>query len=312
MTWPLAVRAQQPRKMPTVGYLGQSTPSVENQRVAALVQRLRELGWIEGRTIAIEYRWAEGDNERTAEIAAEFVQLKVDIIVTSGTPQVIAARHATSLIPIVFASAGDPVGSGLVASLARPGGNVTGLSSQMKDTAAKRLEVLREVLPSLRLLAVMVNVGNPFAVLEMVEVKAAVRALGLDITALEIRRAEDIAPAVEALKGRGDALYVITDPLMATLRIQTNTLALGARLPTMHGTREFVEAGGLVSYGSHFADQFRRAAHYVDKILKGEKPGELPIEQPTKFELVVNLKTAKALGLTIPPTLLARADDVIE
>jgi putative tryptophan/tyrosine transport system substrate-binding protein len=243
LPWPLAVRAQQPGKMPTVGYLGQSTPSVESQRVAAFVQRLRELGWIEGRTVAIEYRWAEGDNERAAEIAAEFVQLKVDIIVTSGTPQVIAARHANSLIPIVFASAGDPVGNGLVASLARPGGNVTGLSSQMTDTAAKRLEVLREVVPSLRRLAIMVNIGNPFAMLEMVEVKAAVRALGLEITALEIRRAEDIAPAVEALKGHADALYVITDPLMATLRIQTNTLALGARLPTMHGTRGVRRSG---------------------------------------------------------------------
>jgi ABC-type uncharacterized transport system substrate-binding protein len=223
---PLAPRAQQSEKLPTIGYLGQSTLAVESQRVAALVQRLRELGWTEGRTVAIEYRWGEGRSERAAEIAAEFVRLKVDVIVTSGTPQVIAARQATSLIPIVFASAGDPVGSGLVASLARPGGNVTGLSSQMTDTATKRLEILREVVPSLRRLAIMVNVSNPLAVQEMVEAQAAVRAFGLDAAALEIRRADDIAPAFEALKGRADALYVITDPLMNTFRIRTNTLAL--------------------------------------------------------------------------------------
>ncbi len=310
--WPLAARAQQAGKLPTIGYLGQSTLAVESQRVAALVQGLRELGWTEGRTVAIEYRWGEGRIERAAEIAAEFVRLKVDVIVTSGTPQVIAARQATSLIPIVFASAGDPVASGLVASLARPGGNVTGLSSQMTDTAAKRLEFLREVVPSLRRVAIMVNVSNPLAVQEMVEAQAAVRTLGLDAAALEIRQADDIAPAFEALKGRADALYVITDPLMNTFRIRTNTLALGARLPTMYGTREFVEAGGLMSYGSNFADQFRRAADYVDKILRGTKPTDLPVEQPTKFDLVINMTTAKALGLEIPPTLLARADEVIE
>jgi putative tryptophan/tyrosine transport system substrate-binding protein len=312
-SWPLAARAQQqPGKLPTIGYLGQSTLAVESLRVAALVQRLRELGWSEGRTVAIEYRWGEGRSERAAEIAAEFVRLKVDVIVTSGTPQVIAARQATSLIPIVFASAGDPVASGLVASLARPGGNVTGLSSQMTDTAAKRLEFLREVVPSLRRVAIMVNVSNPLAVQEMVEAQAAVRTLGLDAAALEIRQADDIAPAFEALKGRADALYVITDPLMNTFRIRTNTLALGARLPTMYGTREFVEAGGLMSYGSNFADQFRRAADYVDKILRGTKPTDLPVEQPTKFDLIINMTTAKALGLEIPPTLLARADEVFE
>jgi putative tryptophan/tyrosine transport system substrate-binding protein len=310
--WPLVAHAQQAGKLPTIGYLGQSTLAVESQRAAALVQGLRELGWTEGRTVAIEYRWGEGRIERAAEIAAEFVRLKVDVIVTSGTPQVIAARQATSLIPIVFASAGDPVGSGLVASLARPGGNVTGLSSQMTDTAAKRLEFLREVVPNLRRLAIMVNVSNPLAVQEMVEAQAAVRTLGLDAAALEIRRADDIAPAFETLKGRADALYVITDPLMNTFRIRTNTLALGARLPTMYGTREFVEAGGLMSYGSNFADQFRRAGHYVDKILRGAKPGDIPVEQPTKFDLVINLTAAKALGLDLPPSLLARADEVIE
>jgi ABC-type uncharacterized transport system substrate-binding protein len=300
VAWPFTAHAQQPGKLPTIGYLGQSTLAVESQRVAALVQRLRELGWTEGRNVAIEYRWGEGRGERAAEIAAEFVRIKVDVIVTSGTPQVIAAKQATSLIPIVFASAGDPVGSGLVASLARPGGNVTGLSSQMTDTAAKRLEFLREVVPSLRRLAIMVNVSNPLAVLEMVEAQAAVATLGLEVITSEIRRAEDIVPAFEAFNGRADALYVITDPLMNTFRIRTNTLALGSRLPTMYGTREFVEAGGLMSYGSNFADQFRRAADYVDKILRGTKPGEIPVEQPTKFELVINAQTATTLGLDVP------------
>jgi ABC-type uncharacterized transport system substrate-binding protein len=300
VAWPFTAHAQQPGKLPTIGYLGQSTLAVESQRVAALVQRLRELGWTEGRNVAIEYRWGEGRGERAAEIAAEFVRIKVDVIVTSGTPQVIAAKQATSLIPIVFASAGDPVGSGLVASLARPGGNVTGLSSQMTDTAAKRLEFLREVVPSLRRLAIMVNVSNPLAVLEMVEAQAAVATLGLEVITSEIRRAEDIVPAFEAFNGRADALYVITDPLMNTFRNRTNTLALGSRLPTMYGTREFVEAGGLMSYGSNFADQFRRAADYVDKILRGTKPGEIPVEQPTKFELVINAQTATTLGLDVP------------
>ena len=295
--WPLAARAQQPAKLPTIGFLGASTPSAESQWAAAFVQRLRELGWIEGRTVAIEYRWAEGRSERFAEIAAEFVRLKVDVIVTAGTAAVLAAKQATSVIPIVFAAAGDPVGTGLVASLARPGGNVTGLSIQATDLAGKRLELLREVVPGLRRLAIMANVGYPAAVLEMGEVQAAARTLGLEVATLEIRRAEDIAPAFEALKGRADALYVCADPLVTTNRIRINTLALGARLPTMHGVREYVEAGGLMSYGPNFPDLFRRAADYVDKILRGAKPADIPVEQPTKFDLVINLTTAKALGL---------------
>ena len=284
----------------------------QSQWVAAFVQRLRELGWIEGRTVAIEYRWAEGRSERFAEIAAEFVRLKVDVIVTAGTAAVVAAKQATSVIPIVFAAAGDPVGTGLVASLARPGGNVTGLSIQATDLAGKRLELLREVVPGLRRLAIMANVGNPAAVLEMGEVQAAARTLGLEVVTLEIRRAEDIAPAFEALKGRADALYVVGDPLVNTNRVRINTLALAARLPTMYGSREYVEAGGLMSYGANFPDLFRRAADYVDKILRGAKPADIPVEQPTKFDLVINLTTAKALGLDVPPTLLARADEVIE
>jgi putative tryptophan/tyrosine transport system substrate-binding protein len=276
------------------------------------VQRLRELGWIEGRTVAIEYRWAEGRSERFAETAAEFIRLKVDVIVTAGTAPVIAAKQATSVIPIVFATAGDPVGNKLVASLAQPGGNVTGLSNQSTDLASKRIELLREVVPSLGRLAIMINVGNPANVLEMGEVQAAGRTLGLEVTTVEIRRAEDIPPAFKALTGRTEALYVVIDPLLNTNRIRINTLALGARLPTMHGIRDYVEAGGLMSYGPNLPDQFRRAADYVDKILRGTKPGDIPIEQPTKYDLVVNLITAQSLGLTIPPMLLARADEVIE
>ena len=310
--WPLAARAQQPGKLPTIGFLGADTPSTESQRVAAFVQRLRELGWIDGRNLAIEYRWAEGRNERYAEIAAEFVRLKVDVIVTAGTPPTLAAKQATAVIPIVFAAASDPVGTGLVASLARPGGNVTGLSIQTTDLAGKRLELLREVVPGLRRLAIMANVGNPASVLEMGEAQATARTLGLEVTTSEIRRAEDIAPAFEALKGRADALYVCADPLVNTNRIRINTLALGARLPTMYGFREYVEAGGLMSYGPNLPDLFRRAADFVDKILRGAKPADIPVEQPTKFDLVINLTTAKALGLDVPPTLLARADEVIE
>jgi ABC-type uncharacterized transport system substrate-binding protein len=312
VVWPLAARAQQTQKLPTIGFLGSSTASAESQRVAAFVQRLRELGWIEGRTVAIEVRWAEGRNERYADIAAEFVRLKVDVIVTQGTATVIAARQATSVIPIVFAGAADPVGNDLAASLARPGGNVTGLSNQATDLAAKRLELLREIVPAFGRVAIMGNVGNPAIVLEMREVQAAARMLGLEVTILEIRRAEDIASAFPALQVRADALYVAADPLLGTNRIRINTLALGARLPTMHDFREYVEAGGLMSYGPNLVDVFRRSADFVDKILRGRKPGDIPVEQPTKFDLVINLATAKALRLAIPESFLVRADEVIE
>src|SRR5215467_11824470 len=298
--WPLAARAQQAGKLPTIGLLGATTPLVESQRVAAFVQRLRELGWIEGRTVAIEVRWAEGRNERFAEIATEFVRLKVDVIFTHGTAAVIAAKQATAVIPIVFASVGDPVGTGLVASLARLAGNLTGLSNQLRDTATKRLELLREVVPNLRRLAIIANVDNPAGVLTMREGQVTAPTLGLDVTRLEIHRGEDIAPSFESLKGRADALFVVPDPLVNTNRVRINTLALGARLPTMHGLRDYVEAGGLMSYGPNVVDQYRRAADYVDKILRGTKPGDIPVEQPTKFDLVINLTTAKALGLTIP------------
>jgi putative ABC transport system substrate-binding protein len=309
--WPLAARAQQSTKMPTIGFLGATTPSHQGQWVAALVQRLRELGWIEGRTVAIEYRWAEGRPERFAEIAAEFVQLKVNVIVTVGGA-VLAAKQATSAIPIVFAAATDPLGGGLVASLARPGGNITGLSIQAPDLAGKRLEVLRELVPGLRRLAILTNVDYPAAVQEMDEAQAAAGKLGLEIAKLEIRHAADIAPAFEALNGRAEALYVTADPLLNTYRIRIITLANVARLPMISTFREHVEAGSLMSYGPNARDLFRRAGDYVDKILRGAKPGDIPVEQPTKFDLVINLTTAKALGLTIPESFLSRADEVIE
>jgi ABC-type uncharacterized transport system substrate-binding protein len=307
--WPLAARAQQ--KLPTIGFLGTTTASAWGPWTAAFVQRLRELGWIEGRNLAIEYRWADARSERFAEIAAEFVRLKVDVIVTGGNAAV-AAKQASSAVPIVFALVDDPIGMGLIANLSRPGGNVTGLAVQATDRAGKRLALLREVVPGLRRLAIMTNVDYPSAVLEMGEIQTAAGMLGLEVLPLEIRRAEDIAPAFEALKGRAEALYVVGDALVMTHRVRINTLAFAARLPTSFNYREYVEAGGLMSYGANLSDLFRRAADYVDKILRGAKPGDLPVEQPTRFSLIINLTTAKALGLEIPPTLLARADEVIE
>jgi putative ABC transport system substrate-binding protein len=307
--WPLVARAQQ--KLPTIGFLGTTTASAWGPWTAAFVQRLRELGWIEGRTLSIEYRWADARSERFAEIAAEFVRLKVDVIVTGGNAAV-AAKQASSAVPIVFALVDDPIGMGLIANLSRPGGNVTGLAVQATDLAGKRLALLREVVPGLRRLAIMVNVDYPSAVLEMGEVQTAAGMLDLELAPLEIRRAEDIAPAFEALKGRSEALYVVGDAVVMTHRVRINTLALAARLPTSFNYREYVEAGGLMSYGANLSDLFRRAADYVDKILRGAKPGDLPVEQPTRFNLIINLTTAKALGLDIPATVLARADEVIE
>jgi putative ABC transport system substrate-binding protein len=310
--WPMAARAQQTAKIPTIGFLGPLTQVSMSEWTAAFVRRLGELGWIEGRTVAIEYRWGEGRNDHLAEITAEFVRLKVDVIVTGGTAAVLAAKQATSVIPIVFATAGDPVGLGLVASLARPGGNVTGLSNQSADLPGKRIGLLRDLIPGLHRLAIIANAGSLIGALEMREVQTVARALGLVPVPMEIRRAEDIATAFEANKGSADALYVVTDPLVNTNRVQINSLALSARLPTMHADRAYVKASGLMSYGPNFPDMFQRAGDYVDKILRGAKPADLPVEQPTKFDLVFNLKTAKALGLNIPPTLLAVTDEVIE
>jgi len=310
--WPLAARAQQLGTLPTVGFLGNTTASVQSQWTAAFVQRLRELDWIEGRTVAIEYRWVEGRDERAAEIATEFVRLKVNVIVTGGTALVIAAKQTTSTIPIVFASAGDPVAAGLVASLARPGGNITGISVQATDLAGKKVQMLREVVPGLHRLAIMANVGSPAGVLQMGEAQAAARGLGIEVARVEIRQAEDIGPAIEAVRAHVEALYVANDPLVATHMARITAVTMAARLPTMYGSREYVEMGGLISYAPSFPDLYRRAAEYVDKILRGRKPADIPVEQPTKFELVLNLKTAKAFGLTVPQSLLAIADEVIE
>ena len=306
-----AALAQEAGKLPTVGFLGPSTPSVSSHWADAFVQRLHELGWIEGRNVAVEYRWAEGRSERYAEIAAEFIQLKVDVIVTVGGPALVAKRM-TSVIPIVFAVAADPLGSGLVASLARPGGNITGLSVQFTDTTSKRLELLRAVVSTLRILAILANVSYPAAVLEMSEAQATAQKVGLDVATFEIQRAEDIAPTFETLRGRAEALYVVSDSLIDANRVRISTLALAARLPVVYPYREGAEAGGLLSYGANFPSLFRRSADYVDKILRGTKPADLPVEQPTKFDLVINLKTAKTLGLEMPPSLLAIADEVIE
>jgi putative ABC transport system substrate-binding protein len=310
--WPLAGRAQQPGKLPTIGFLGQSTRSAQREWVAAFVERLHEVGWLADRTVAIDYRWAEGREERYAELAAEFVRLKVDVIVTSGTPAVMAAKQLTATIPIVFATAVDPVENNLIASLARPDGNVTGLSVQQGDLVGKRIELLREVAPSIHRLAILANVGNAGAALEMGKVQTLVSPLGLQVVTSAIRRAEDITPAFEVFDGQADALYVCGDALTSAYKTRISTLALKLRLPAVFANREFAEAAGLMSYGPNFPDLYRRAAELVDKILRGTKPRDIPVEQPTKFDLVVNLTTAKALGLEVPPTLLARADEVIE
>jgi putative tryptophan/tyrosine transport system substrate-binding protein len=310
VSWPLAARAQQAGKLPTIGFLG-ADASAFSPWTAAFVAHLRELGWIENRNVAIEYRWSEGRTERYAEIAAEFVRLKVDVIVTVGSA-VPSVMQVTSVIPIVFGVAIDPVGSGLVASLAKPGGNVTGLSLQAANLAGKRIELLREVVPQLRRLAIIFNVGNAQPVLEMRETEAVARTLGIEVLPVEIRQAEDFGPSFKLLRARADALYVAIDQLMVANLMRILTLALGARLPTIFSTRDFVRGGGFMSYGPSYTERFRRAADYVDKILRGTKPGDIPVEQPTKFELVINLITAQALDLDVPPTLLARADEVIE
>jgi len=311
--WPLVARAQQPAKLPTIGFLaaGAGSDPVWKDWTAAFVQRLGELGWIEGRTVAIEYRWAGARGERFADLASDLVRLKVDVIVSSGSAAV-AVKRTTSVIPIVFPTANEPVGSGLVETLARPGGNATGLSMQQTDLAGKRLELLRELVPDPRRLAILSNAGNPGAMLDKDQVRHAAGVLGLEIDVYEIQRSDDITPAFEAMKGRTHALYVVGDALMSTNRVRINMMALAQRLPSMFPNRASVEAGGLVSYGPNFPDLYRRAGDYVDKILRGAKPASLPVEQPTKFDLVINLTTARLLGLAVSPMLLARADEAIE
>jgi putative tryptophan/tyrosine transport system substrate-binding protein len=272
VAWPLAARGQQSGKLPTIGFLGGQTPSTAGPWVAAFEQRLQELGWNEGRTVAIDYRWAEGRSERAAEIASEFARLKVDVIVTSG-PAVFAAKQATSVIPIVFATVADPLGTGLVASLARPGSNVTGLSLTSPDLAGT---------------------------------------LSIETIALKIQQGADIAPAFDALNGRAQALYVVGEPLTSANRIRINSFALAARLPTIVLGRDIVETGGLMSYAPSFQNMYRRAGDLVDKVLRGAKPADIPVEQPTKLDLIINITTAKAIGLKIPEAFLLRADEVIE
>jgi len=312
LTWPLIARAQQRAKMPRVGFIGSSTAPAMSTWIAAFTKRLGELGWIENQTLTIDYQFAEGRNDRYAEIATDFVRQKVDVIVTYGTPPTKAAKAATTTIPVVFAAAADPVAAGLVQSLRRPGGNVTGLSLQQSDIVGKKIELLRETLGSLSKLAVAGNAANPVSVLEIKEVTALAKKLAIDVTVIEFRRAEDIEPAFETLRGQASALYVSTDPLVLSNISRINALAMSARLPTIYNSREYLETGGLLSYGPNYPDLFRQAAELVSKILRGTKPADLPVGQPTKFDFVINNRTAKALGLVLSPSMLARADEVIE
>jgi putative tryptophan/tyrosine transport system substrate-binding protein len=307
---PITAGAQQSGKVPTIGFLGATTPSVWSAFVTAFLERLRELSWIDGSTVVIEYRWAQGRDELYAQFASEFVHRKVDVIVTAGTDATLAVKKTTSEIPVVFAAVGDPVGTGLVASLAHPGGNVTGLSNEQTDLAGYRLELLHEVVPSVRRVALLGNIGSPLILLEMKAAEEAAPKLGLEVFRLGVTKSEDIDSAITSLKDRADALYVCTDPLISTNRVRINILAIGEKLPTMNSFREYVQAGGLISYGPNFPDLFRRAGDYVNKILRGVKPADLPVEQPVKFDLMINATTAKVLGLTIPEKILVRANEV--
>jgi putative ABC transport system substrate-binding protein len=308
--WPLAARAQSPAK--TIAMLGAASPEAWGPMVASFEERLREIGWIDGRTVALVYRWAEGDARRYAGIAAELVAMKVDVIVTVGSAAATVMR-ATGTIPIVLAAAVDPVTSGYVQSLSHPGGNVTGLSLQSSEIGTKRLEILREAIPGLKHLAVMANAGYPGSARESVAVQEAAQRLGLTADALDIHRPEDIAPAIASVKGHATALYICTDSLVVTNSPRINAAAHDASMATMWGAREWIRSeGGFMSYGPNESGQFRQAADYVDKILRGANPADLPVAQPTKIDLAVNLKTAKALGISIPETFLLRADEVIE
>jgi putative ABC transport system substrate-binding protein len=305
---PRALRAQ--GRIPVVGILGTASADAMKPWVAAFEQRLRELGWTESRA-TIQLRWANSQPQRISEIADEFVRQKVDIIVTTGTSVPVITR-LTSTIPIVFAIANDPIGAGLVASLARPGANVTGLSQLAADLGGKRLEILREILPNVKRLAILGDAGNQATVPEMRHTQDAANSLGLQSELLDVRRAEDIGSAIEALKGKTDALYVQSGPLMNSNRVRISTHALGIGLPTLSGIRDYVDAGALMSYGPNFPDMFRRAADFTDKILRGAKPADIPVEQPTKFELVFNMTTARVLGLKISESFLLRVDALVE
>jgi len=306
-----AAHSQQAAKRPVVGFLVAGTQASHGAWVAAFAQRLAELGWTEGRNVKIEYRWAAGDTQQMTEFAAEFVHQKVDVIVTTAYG-VVAAKQATSAIPIVFAAYSDPVTSGLVESLARPGGNVTGLTVQPSDLNSKRLELLREIIPNVRRVAALVNTSGSGAAEQLIGIRAAASALNLEISIVEIRTAEDIEPALASIKGRTDALYVFSEPLTNANRYQIIKVATVSKIPTLFGFREFVDAGGLMSYGPNFVDLFKRAAELTDKILHGAKPAEMPVQEPVRFDFVINLKAARALGLRISETVLTRADEVIE
>ena len=310
--WPFAARAQRPAKLRTVGYLGSGTAAVQSQFALAFAQRLRELGWIEGQTLAIEYRWGEGRSDRFDAFATEFVKLGVDVIATSGSAPVLAAKRATATIPIVFAANADPVGSGLVESFNRPGGNITGVSAQSADTPGREIEFLRQLVPGLRRLAIIANAASPGSMFEMKSAETAAHAHSIEAETFALRGPDDIAAAFDKIAGHADGVYAVPDPLISTIRPQLIAMALRARLPSTFGSRDYVEAGGLMSYGANITDSFRHAADFVDKILHGAKPADLPVEQPTKFEFIINRKTAIALGLSVPPNLVALADDVIE
>jgi len=308
-----SVRAQQSKKVPRIGWLLFGSPSsATTARNEAFRQGLRDLGYIEGQNLIIEYRYAEGKVDRLPDLAAELVRLKVDAIFASSTPSVQAAKKATTTVPIVSVS-GDPVGLGLVASLARPGGNVTGLANFTSELAGKRLELLKEVVPRVSRVAVLWNPDAPSSTLRMRETEAAAPSLGIKLQPVDVRELNDFEHAFAALKkDRADALFLLRSPLISSQVKRIVELAAKNRVPGMYDASEFAEAGGLMSYGTMLADLDRRAASYVDKILKGTKPADLPVEQPTKFELVINLKTAKQIGVTIPPNVLARADRVIK
>src|SRR5438128_10000645 len=312
---PLAADAQQAGKVPRIGFLGVTSPSDRPSHLDAFRQRLRELGWVEGQNIVIDYRYAEGRVDRLPDLAAELVRLKVDLIVASaGTQAATAAKNATETIPIVMIYVRDPVGTGLIASLARPGGNVTGVSGYTGlEIVAKQLELLKEIVPKIRRVAILSNPANAYHQLAITEVNVAARSLGVQLQLLEARGPNEFDGAFAAMATeRVGALVVLSDAIFNSHRTRLADLAARSRLPAAYGVRESVEAGGLMSYGPSFLDLYRRSAAYLDKILKGAKLADLPVEQPTKFELVINLKTAKSLGLTIPPSLLQRADQVSE
>ena len=305
--------AQQAGKVYRVGYMGTSSPSLESNLVEAFRRGLRDLGYVEGQNILVEYRWAEGQYDRFGQFAAELVRLKVDVIVTAGTPGTLAAKSATTTIPIVMAVAGDALEAGLVSSLARPGGNVTGLSTLLPELEGKRLELLKQIVPKLARLAVLTNPTNPFTAIAWKHTEVAAQVLRVRLQPIEVRAPKEFDRAFATITNeRPDALTIIADRFLLTHRKRILDFAAKARLPAIYPYWEFVEEGGLLAFGPSYPVMFQRAAAYVDKILKGATPASLPIEQPSKFELVVNLKTARVLGLTISPSLLLRADRTIE